>query len=99
MFENQQELVLSMLHKFADDSDSDVKRFAGMIREEDKLERHKSKPEEESMNVDQMELPVTPEPLGLPKPWIRPRWSWRAMEVMAYTLKELFNQHTTETLN
>ena len=36
MFEGQQELVLSVLHKFSNDPDSDVKRFASMIRIGDK---------------------------------------------------------------
>ena len=35
MFEGQQEQILSVLHKFADDSDSDVKRFSSMIRKKD----------------------------------------------------------------
>lgn len=51
MFEDQQEQVLNVLHKFAQDTDSDVKRFANMIRSEDK--KVNGCPEEESMNVDQ----------------------------------------------
>lgn len=46
-------MVLSLLHKFTDDPDSDVKRFAGMIRMEDKKMGVENGVEEERMNVDQ----------------------------------------------
>lgn len=35
MFEGQQEQILNVLQKFAEDTDSDVKRFAAMIRKND----------------------------------------------------------------
>lgn len=53
MFEGQQEMVLTLLHKFTDDPDSDVKRFAGMIRAEDRNMVMENGFNEESMNVDQ----------------------------------------------